>query len=239
MPHDESPLEIEKLDLDPRSLTLLKKNAHFMKERDFNQLVKNLKRDKVLLGSVVTHVKDGKELVLSGNHRVQASIAAGLDAISVIRIVSPIDDARAIAIQISQNAIVGDDDPNILRELYEMLDVLEQQYSGLTDDDLGILDDPDFDKLRLGPPKYEEILLAFLPEDAEEFERELTRILEKVKASKTYKLKFEEYQRFFEVMLKTKDVKGITNDAVSVVAMVELAAERLEQLDETEDSDVE
>lgn len=230
------PLETEIVSVDPRDLTGLEKNARSMKERDFKQLVTNIERDGVLLGTVLIHEKDGKQIVLSGNHRVKASIAAGLKEISAIRILSEINDARAIAIQLSQNAIVGEDDKNVLQELYESLDVLEQQYSGITDTDLGILDDPDFDRLRIGPPKYEEVLLAFLPEDREEFQIELDALTKRTRAKRVYLTRFAEYEAFFETMMRTKDVRDVTNDAVTLSVMVQLAKERLDQIEaETEE----
>lgn len=231
MPSNNQPLETAIIQIDPRELTGLEKNARSMKERDFKQLVQNIERDGVLLGAVVTHLKDGKEIILSGNHRVKASIAAGLTSISAIRIVSPINDARAVAIQLSQNAIVGEDDRNILQELYDSLGVLEQQYSGLTDSDLGVLDDPDFDRLRIGPPKYEEVLLAFLPEDREEFEIELKALTERAKVKRLYLTRFADYEQFFQTMMRTKDVRDVTNDAVSIAVMLQLAKERLDQLE--------
>lgn len=225
------PLETELIQVDPRDLTGLEKNARAMKERDFRQLVTNIERDGVLLGAVVTQVKGDKEIILSGNHRVKASIAAGLKTITAIRIKSEITDARAVAIQLSQNAIVGEDDKNILQELYESLDVLEQQYTGLTDTDLGVLDDPDFDRLRIGPPKYEEVVLAFLPEDREEFQTEIDSLTKRTKAKRIFMARYSDYEAFFQTMLRTKDVRDVTNDAVSIAVMVELAKERLDQIE--------
>lgn len=234
---DLAALETEVVRGDPRTLTLLEKNARTMPEREFKQMVENIRRDGALLGAVLTHVRDGKEVVLSGNHRTKASIAAGLAEITWIRILSPIDDARAVGIQLSQNALVGRDDQNILRELYESLDVLDQKYSGLTDTDLGLLDDPDFEKLRIGPPKYEEVVLAFLPEDREEFQTELESLTKRTKAKRIYMARYADYEAFFQTMLRTKDVRDVTNDAVSIAVMIELAKERLDQLGAEGDAD--
>ncbi|MCB1423180.1 MAG: ParB-like nuclease domain-containing protein [Nitratireductor sp.] len=236
MPAD-APLETRLVQVDPRKLKLLEKNARSMPEREFRQLVENIQRDGTLLGTVLIKETENEQLVLSGNHRVKASIAAGLPEITAIDIISEISDARALAIQLSQNAIVGKDDPNILRELYDSLDVLEQQYSGLTDTDLGLLDDPDFEKLRLGPPIYEEILIAFLPEDQEEFQQNLDRIMQGSKNRKVWLHLFAEYEKFFLAMLKTKDVMGIVNDAVTLSVMAELANERLEQIQAEQDEE--
>jgi hypothetical protein len=48
-----------------------------------------------------------------GNHRVRAAIKAGIDESDVIDILTEISEERRLAIQLSQNAISGKDDPNI------------------------------------------------------------------------------------------------------------------------------
>ena len=58
-------------------LTLLEKNARFMRGATFARLVANIKADGCLTSvPLVGHV-DGKLLVASGNHRVPAAMKAG------------------------------------------------------------------------------------------------------------------------------------------------------------------
>lgn len=49
--------------------------------------------------------------VLSGNHRVQASVEAGIERILVMIIEEDLTRSQAVAIQLSHNALVGEDDP--------------------------------------------------------------------------------------------------------------------------------
>ena len=148
-------LETEIITVDPRDLYLLERNARFMPERQFKTLVDNLRRDGCLTSLPLVIMDGGRLKVLSGNHRTKASIAAGLATIQVMKIVGELPAERQVAIQLAQNALVGQDDPNLLRELYESLDVLEQRYTGITDTDLGLLKDPDLENLRIVMPKYE------------------------------------------------------------------------------------
>ena len=69
----------------PESLTLLKDNARFFKRETFRQLRDNIAADKRLSSVPLCYrYPDGKLEVLSGNHRVQASIEAGIPLIMVL-----------------------------------------------------------------------------------------------------------------------------------------------------------
>lgn len=131
---------------DPRSLRLLEVNARIMDRLEYNQLVENLKRDGALTSAPliwrapgdVEH--DGSEEVLSGNHRVQAAIDAGLAEIPCLLLVQELSAQRRTAIQLSHNAIAGHDDPATLAQLYESLTDLDlREYTGLNDQELGLM----------------------------------------------------------------------------------------------------
>jgi ParB-like nuclease domain len=199
------PLKVESYQIDPRELKPLEKNARRMPAREFNQLVDNIKRDGALTSVPLIH-REGKALVvLSGNHRVKAAVAAGLATIAVMEVMGDnLTPERLLSIQLSHNALVGEDDQNILRELYDSLDVLEKRYSGLTDESFGSIDSIDLSKLAIGAPKYEEVHLMFLPEDHETFK---------------------------DAIVAVQDTLNIHNQAMAIMAMAELAMERLEQME--------
>ena len=114
-----------------KDLTLLstEENARFMEGAEFKLLVDNLKVDGVLTSAPLVY----KGRVLSGNHRVEAAIAAGIIEADVLEITSEIDEERQLAIQLSHNAINGKDDPGRLAKLYSRLDLTWKRFSGLTD----------------------------------------------------------------------------------------------------------
>lgn len=76
-------METKILKVNPKSLKLLKVNARYMKQDEFNKLVANIKRDGCLtqLPFCCKDADENKWLVLSGNHRVKAAIEAGLEEI--------------------------------------------------------------------------------------------------------------------------------------------------------------
>src|ERR1039458_3962134 len=90
-----------------RNLKLLEKNARYMTPQEFSQLVANIKQDGKLMGVPVVYRGE----VLSGNHRVRAAIKAGIDEADVLDVLTELTEERRLAIQLSQNAINGKDDP--------------------------------------------------------------------------------------------------------------------------------
>src|ERR1700761_3709618 len=91
-------------------LKLVEKNARYMEGRQFSKLVANIKRDGCLTTLPLVHREGGKLTVISGNHRVQAAIKAGLVDTDVIEVLSPLSRKQFVALQLSHNAIVGIDD---------------------------------------------------------------------------------------------------------------------------------
>lgn len=127
--------------VDPRELVLLANNARYMTKDQFLRLVDNIRRDGRLTSTpLVAPMVDGRLEVLSGNHRVKAAIAAELDKIDVMRVDSPLTRDQRLAMQLSHNAIAGEDDPHKLRELFDSIgDVDLREYTGLDDEGLDLL----------------------------------------------------------------------------------------------------
>ena len=106
---------------------------------------------------------------------MRAAIEAGIEELDVIEATSPLTRQQFVALQLSHNAIAGQDDLSILRSLYDELDFGWKEYSGLTDDAFNI-EDLDASVLRVEQPFYEELHVSFLPQDAEIFNGWLAKI---------------------------------------------------------------
>lgn len=240
MPKTPEALKVEQYSIDPRELKLLEKNARRMPARQFNQLVDNIKRDGALTSVPLVHRVDGALLVLSGNHRVKAAIAAGLPTISILEIVGEqLTEERIVALQLSHNALVGEDDQNILKELYDSLDVLEKRYSGLTDESFGNIESLDLSKLAIGAPKYEQVTLMFLPEDHETFKEAMEALGKGAAKTTRFVGRLDDYKRFEEAIVYVQDTLNIHNQALAIMAMAELATERLAEMEMADGHDEE
>ncbi len=149
-------------------LKLLDVNARYMDEAMYARLVENLRLDGCLTTAPTVCAVNGALEVLSGNHRVQAAIEAGIAEADVIEIVTPLNQEQRIAIQLSHNAIEGEDDPSVLKSLYDQLGFDFKEYSGLTDEAFEV-GDIDTSVLATARPFYQDVVVAFLPEDEKVF----------------------------------------------------------------------
>lgn len=114
-----------------RDLTVLDpanghENARFMKPAQYRRLVENIKTDGCLttaplIGKIAE--EPGIEYVVSGNHRVQAAIDAGIEEVDCILVKDPLPRSKFVALQLSHNAIEGEDDKAVMQRLYESLDL--------------------------------------------------------------------------------------------------------------------
>jgi hypothetical protein len=202
------------------------------------QLIENIRQDGCLTSTVLTCVHgDGLE-ILSGHHRVEASIAAEIETIDVLVITSPLSAKRKIAIQLSHNAVVGEDDPAVLADLYASLGLTDRKYSGLDDDAMAALADVDLSGLGVGAPRYFDMVIEFLPEEAEQFDRLLKRIERAAKAKRPpvrHVAHYQDFDALFDSLIRVKEHSDIHNSAIAMRMMAELAVERLKQI-EAEDA---
>jgi hypothetical protein len=203
-----------------------------MPPAEYKQLVANLKRDGVLTSAplVWRDPKTKRLLVLSGNHRVKAAREAEIEEADCIEVLGDLSPDRMKAIQLSHNAISGKDDPNVLAELYSSMDLIWKEYSGLSDE-LFKIGSLDIAGLALGQPKYEEIVLTFLPEDTEVIQAWLKRVA-KVKLKMTRLVgHLDDFTTTFDSLIRAKSQGNIHNAAVALRMLVQFANERLDQLE--------
>lgn len=200
---------------------------------EFKRLVENVRTDgKLTSMPLVYQHDDGSLELLSGHHRTEAAIAAGLEKIFVEVILTRCDEGRLTALQLSHNAIAGKDNPGLLAELYASLDLEAKKFSGLTDNVLQDLVELDLSALASTTIKYQELTLSFLPEDLTLFRNELEKFTEKVKKNQPERwiARLVDFDRVFDAVVKTKHETGIVNAAMAILAMAEFATERLEQI---------
>lgn len=104
--------------VDIEELSLLEKNARYMTNEQFSRLVSNIKQDGGLTSVPFCYKEGDRYKVLSGNHRVMAAKEAGLKQVLIMYTDKEMTKSEQIAVQLSHNAIVGQDDPAILKELW-------------------------------------------------------------------------------------------------------------------------
>jgi len=218
--------------VDPRGLTLLEENARFMPAEQYQRLVLNIQRDGCLSSTPLVYRNKDQVIVLSGNHRTMAAIDAGLEAIDVMEILSPLTEDRMRAIQLSHNALNGKDQLNVLKSIWSKIDGVDaKEYAALSKqmiEDMERIDVPAIDA-RLN---FEHISIMFLGEEKEE----VLDVLQKVrKWNITGKdVWVEAIQHYDDIARAMEDIctrETIHNFATAILLMARYATEYLAWVD--------
>lgn len=216
----------------PETLTLLKDNARFFKRETFRQLRDNIAADKRLSSVPLCYRhEDGRLEVLSGNHRVQASIEAGLAHIMVLVITETLDKSRRIAIQLSHNALVGQDDQSILANLWAQVEsVQDKLYSGLDSEMLKELEDVTL--VNFATPQIPAHMVTFMFTDGER--NQLSQILDILadaarRSSAVHVFPGTQYEAFSKLLTDVKNAEKIRDSSLAMTRMLEIVSEYLER----------
>ncbi|MEU4028046.1 ParB N-terminal domain-containing protein [Streptomyces anulatus] len=220
---------------DPRTLTLLDVNARFLPHEQFRQLVANIERDGHLTSTplVWNDRESGRLVVLSGNHRVLAAIEAGLPTIWWMQIDEPLARQRQIALQLSHNAIAGQDDPAILKELYDELESVEwRQYTGLDDKTLELLEKVDVASLGEANLDFASVQFMFLPDELERAEAAFDAARSAATADERWLAGLEQYEPVLDALETSRAAYKIGNSATALGVILTVFERHLGELAE-------
>jgi len=209
----------------PGELKLLEKNARYMRAEQFQPLVENIKKDGNLSSLPLCYrEKDGKLRVLSGNHRVQAGRQAGVEQIMVMVVGDEKDSDERLAIQLSHNAIAGQDDLVILKDLWESIkDVQAKVYAGLDSDTVKALEGIQFAAIAEQRLQYKIVTFTFLGHEVENLDELMKAIAVAFASDVVYLATLEAYAPLYELMLKIKKHCLIKNTTAAFMKYNELA----------------
>lgn len=214
-------------------LEFLEKNARFMKNEQFQNLVNNIKKDGGLSSVPFCYLtEEGKYRVLSGNHRSQAAIEAGLKQIPIMFTDKKLSKEEQISIQLSHNSITGQDDPIILQELYDEIEDLSlKYYSGLDDKLLEQLENVQITGISEAQLNYLMLSFLFLPEEIEHVKEVFERAKESIN-SETILARYGEYDRLLDAQEKTQSAYDVHNGATSLMLILDIFEKHQEDLQE-------
>ncbi len=226
-----SSLRVE--EVSPGQCDLAEKNARYMTAEQYRRLVENIRADGCLTSVPFAVKRGGRYLILSGNHRVQAARDAGLTKILVLCTDQDLSAQKQRALQLSHNAVVGQDDLAILRELYdEINDLALREYSGLDDAMFGRMEPPDLDPLSEVGLEVRVVTVAFLPSDIARVEETLDKVLARSLSDKTWVNRFADYDRFLDALTVARERAGVKNTATAFSLLLDLIEKHLDEMPE-------
>lgn len=197
------------ISLDPNKINLLDKNANIMDEKTFNILVKNIEKDKALsqLPLIIFDFESESFVVISGNHRVVASIRAKLTNIPcIIWLKNDLKKDDILRLQLSHNSIRGKDDKIILKELLSEFNEIENLELSGCDEDY-IKDLPKVENIKLEGIDLEpkELTFIFDVNSIDKLKRELERLHKDTRASEFNVIVPYSHSEFLKVINETNE----------------------------------
>lgn len=223
--------------VDPADVQPVDKNAHYMPKRVYDQLTANVQRDGNLSSLPFCWRKpDGGFVSLSGNHRVQVARDAEVPMILILYSDDQLSRSQQLAIQLSHNALVGGDNPQTLRELWQEIDRLDMKvYSGLDDEYLETVAPVQVMQLGEAALRMEELTMWFVPSETEHLQAVMKQL------GKGARLKFlaqvEAFDRFFQALLDFKEAANIVSTATAILVLTEVAERWVAEHNEAEQDD--
>ena len=215
-------------------IDFVEKNARYMTSEQFRNLVDNIKQDEQLASVPLSWLhNDGRYKILSGNHRIQAAMEAGLEWFFVLYTDKDLSRSEEVSIQLSHNAIEGKDDPIILKELWaEIEDVALKYYSGLDDKLLEELPDVQLDSLRNVTLDFKAISFLFLPDEAARIQEAFDNAMKLMAAKSIYLGREQEYSKLLDGLTKSGAAYDVKNSALSLMLILDIFERHQEDLAE-------
>lgn len=215
------PFKLAIVDID--DCELLEKNARYMTAETFQNLVSNIRQDGGLSSLPFCVKKGDKYKVLSGNHRVMAAQAAGQKQILILYTDKPLTRQEEISIQLSHNALVGQDDPVILKDLWdELADVELKYYAGLDDKLLEELEKVSLAPLSEVKLDFRTISFLFLPEEVERLD-EVFEEAQCMAGNNDLRLaSMNDFDRALDALAKTQSAYNVKNTATALMLILDI-----------------
>ena len=197
--------------------------------------MENVKRDGTLTSvPFAWKQRNGRYLVLSGNHRVKAAIEAGIEEAFVMVTDDPMPKDRRTALQLAHNAIAGDDDPATLKDLYESLEDVDWRiYSGLDDQALSLLDQVQIGSLSEANLDFQTVTLTMLPAEKERAETAWAAARAELLGSDEVLLgKLDDATRILDALDVSGRSYGVTNVATALMLVLDVFERHIADLRE-------
>ena len=207
----------------------LEKNCHYMEKGTLDKLTANVAEDGFLSQLPFAMKRsDGKYLILSGNHRLKASIKASLEHILILYI-DEVDKDKQIAYQLSHNALIGKDDAQMLKEIYEEMRSIEaREFSGLNG--VNFIDASKIPTASIndGDIELTEIKFLFTESRSNDVKGVLAE-LEKQKLSEDCSIVVGSYEEFIKVVTEVKKTYNIKSNTVAFARMIDICKDHLKE----------
>jgi len=216
-------LEIWKVDVD--ELREQDINARAMSKPMFDRLTMTIKSDERLEALPFCALTEKGIEIVSGHHRTRALRAAGLKDLYVIVDVTGLSRDKIKAKQLAHNSIQGEDNEQIVQQIYQSIQDANIKLEAFIDKDLDI----DVNKIKISDIivdiNYRTVLLTFLPTEKDYFEEIADEINKQYDGM--YLAEKKQFEDFVNIINKIDEEYDIRSVATALSKMTEITAEYL------------
>jgi ParB-like chromosome segregation protein Spo0J len=203
-------------------------NARVMSKEKFDRLKKNIEQDSRMeslpLAHMITNPSGNDQLaIISGHHRIRAARMAAVTEIYSLVIDEELTDDQVKAKQLAHNALNGQDDPQLLKVIYDQIqDIQAKIESGVIEEEMNKIykqvhiDEVSFDF------KYELVKIMFLETQFKQFEK-AARLIEKDEI--VMLAAYMDFDIVAEAIRKVSSVDNIRNIAAIMYKMATIILE--------------
>lgn len=209
-----------------RNCILLEKNARYMTKEQLSRLAGNIQSDGFLsqlpFGILEKMEGDEKKFrIISGNHRIKAAIKAKQERVLILYGTPDVfDEQKQLAMQLAHNAISGQDDFSVLKDLYsELTDLALKAYTGIDEKELFAYKSLDFSGISEQDIALNEVNFMFCDINKEHVDKVLEMLEKKGIDPEVDSLVVGDIDSFVEIMTRVKARLNIKNRSVALLAM--------------------
>lgn len=210
--------------VDPRELIPAEVNAHFMPKGKYELLVKTIRETGVLeQWPFVWKGADGKLHIISGHNRTRAAIDAEVFEVDVTVTDEGLSPDELRSKQLAHNAIFGEDDPTVLRHMYESIEDIElRKATGLDDELLHLFRDVTTAGLSEANLDFMTVVVTFLPDEHARAVAALTDAATMTKADDRWVARLDQFDRFSAAMEDARSSANVRNAAVALALLLDV-----------------
>jgi hypothetical protein len=211
-------------------------NARIMDSGEYSQMVSNIRKTGYLesVPFCATAPDDSSKVeIVSGHHRIRAAREAGIKEVPVLLDSSGLSRTEIVAKQLAHNRLVGRDDSELLKQLFDLLDTPDLMLeSGLAND---LLDIPEVDLEQLLAPRmdmdWRVVTFTFLPHQFDD----LQALLDAIPSSDAVVAgSFDQYADFMKATIQYARIKNVRNAGLAIASLTAIALREIENHQEVE-----
>jgi hypothetical protein len=212
--------------VDPKQdCTPPEKNARYMTKDQLNRLTDNIRQDG-FLSQLPFGIRqnDNKYLILSGSHRIKAAVKAKQRRVLILfGLEADFDINRSLSLQLSHNAVVGQDDPFILRDIYsEIDDLMSKEYTGIIEEMLRSIEPIELATLTQPDIPLHELRFVFCQADREYVQQILDQLERQGTNKKEDAVVIGDFDRFVDALTLVKKHVNIQDRSIALPRMCQI-----------------